>query len=185
VAALARERVEALEVLEAADGVEAVQVGLRQRPHIALLDVAMPRLGGIEAAITLRELQPRMRIALATGEWLAHRDRAREQRLPLFDKLDLDRALDWLEVQADACARRPPSAPFPASEQLGLQCSCCGYGVARAVPPERCPMCHRVGPWARAPRRQLSSAAPGERVDRLRRQRVLPEEAAGGAARDA
>src|SRR5207247_5908237 len=100
IAALVRERVEAFEVFEAADGAEAVQIGLQQRPQIALLDVAMPRLGGLEAALTLRELEPRMRLALRTSHPRADRERVREHRLPLFDKLDLDRAIAWLELQA-------------------------------------------------------------------------------------
>jgi CheY-like chemotaxis protein len=38
------------EVLEARDGLEAVQIAREQRPDLAILDVAMPRLGGIDAA---------------------------------------------------------------------------------------------------------------------------------------
>jgi rubrerythrin len=31
--------------------------------------------------------------------------------------------------------------------KLSLVCSSCGYGIAVATPPERCPMCHRVAAW--------------------------------------
>jgi rubrerythrin len=31
--------------------------------------------------------------------------------------------------------------------KLSLVCSSCGYGVAVATPPERCPMCHRTAAW--------------------------------------
>ena len=65
-AAFVRDTVDGIEVLVAMDGAEAVQLGLQQRPQIALLDVNMPRLGGIEVAITLRELRPQMRVALHT-----------------------------------------------------------------------------------------------------------------------
>jgi CheY-like chemotaxis protein len=149
-AVLARARVEAVEVLEAADGAEAVQVGLQQRPQIALLDVGLPRLGGIEAAITLRECEPRMRIALWSGDAPAYRDRAREEHLLLFDKLDADRALGWVEAQArELAARLLP-------RHRSLECSGCGYGIARAAPPERCPMCQRSGAWVQAPWRLWS-----------------------------
>jgi CheY-like chemotaxis protein len=154
-AALARERVESLKVLEAADGAEAVQVGLLRRPQIALLDVTMPVLGGIQAAITLRELHPQTRIALASGDSLSHQDEAREQCLPLFDKLDLDRALDWLELHAQAFAKRPSSRSL-LPRKLSLKCSFCGYGIARAGPPERCPMCQRAGSWVYTTRRRWS-----------------------------
>jgi CheY-like chemotaxis protein len=142
VAARASERIEALAVLEAANGAEAIQIGLQHRPQLALLDVDMPGLGGIDAALTLRGLRPQLRVALNAGEPRAHRDRARELRLPLFDKLDVGRALGWLEWQAEALM------PLRRS----FTCSSCGYGVARPAPPERCPMCQRVGAWIEAPR---------------------------------
>jgi CheY-like chemotaxis protein len=53
-AARASERTEALTVLEAASRAEAIRIGLQRRPQVALLDVEMPRLGGIDAALTLR-----------------------------------------------------------------------------------------------------------------------------------
>jgi CheY-like chemotaxis protein len=99
-AELARERVDGTVVLEAAGGAEAIQLGLQRRPQIALLEVVMPRLGGIEAAVTLLGLRPELRLALWTAEPAAHRDRARELRLPLFDKVELDGAMDWLARQA-------------------------------------------------------------------------------------
>src|SRR5581483_1758668 len=100
IVALASARVDSLGVLEAADGADAVEIGLERRPQIALLDVEMPRLDGIEAALVLRELQPRMALALHTGAPLEHRARAREHGLLLFDKIDPDGAVAWLELQA-------------------------------------------------------------------------------------
>ena len=145
----ARERVEALAVLEAADGAEAIRIGLQRRPQVALLDVAMPRVGGVEAALTLRRLEPQMRLALHTDEPLAHRRRACEHRLPIFDTLDFDRAIAWLELQART---------WHTLQTLSLECTSCGYGVARQTPPERCPMCQRVGAWTHAPWRPFSRA---------------------------
>jgi CheY-like chemotaxis protein len=143
-AACARECVGEIAVLEAEDGAEAVQLGLQKRPEIALLDVNMPRLGGIEAALTLRELQPRMRLALQTGEPRAHRARAEEERLPLFGKLELDRTLAWLRAQA---AWFEPAT----RHRRSLVCGACGYGIVRATPPGRCPMCQAASAWVDAP----------------------------------
>lgn len=141
VAARACDLVDALVVLEAADGAEAIQIGLQRTPQLAILDVNMPRLGGIEVAMTLRELRPQIRLALHTADPLTHRERARECRLPLFDKLELDRVFSWLVLHAQSFVE--PHA----LQQRNLECSACGYGIARAVPPERCPMCQREDPW--------------------------------------
>jgi hypothetical protein len=45
-----------------------------------------------------------------------------------------------------ALSRQPEREPH----RLRLECSVCGYGAARAVPPERCPMCQREGTWKEA-----------------------------------
>jgi len=142
VAARARETLGPVAVLEAADGAEAMQLGLQRQPRIALLDVNMPRLGGIDVALTLRDLRPHMHVALHSSEPSAHRQRAREHRLPLFDKLHLDRALAWLELLART--RRP-------LQKLSLVCSVCGYGVVHREPPERCVMCQSERAWVHGP----------------------------------
>ena len=144
--------VDPIDVLEAEDGAEAVRVGLQQRPAIALLDVNMPRLGGLEVAITLRELCPDMRLALQTAEPLAHRERADDLRLPLFDKLELERAVAWVRRQAQAHTVLAPVAARRARPRTALRCSVCGYGIATVVPPERCPMCHGRATWMHARR---------------------------------
>jgi CheY-like chemotaxis protein len=152
VAAQARDLVDALVVLEAADGAEAIQIGLQRTPQLALLDVNMPQLGGIEVAMTLRQLRPQMRLALHTADSLTHRERAHECRLPLFDKLELDRVYGWLELQAHTFAE-----PSALRQKRTLECSGCGYGIARALPPERCPMCQREDTWIHSPRRPFAA----------------------------
>jgi CheY-like chemotaxis protein len=144
VAARARDLVDPLVVLEAGDGAEALQIGLQQQPQLALLDVNMPRLDGVDVAITLRELQPQVRLALLTGETAAYRQRAHDLGLVLFDKLHIDQALAWLALHA----RRAPG------EKLAFACRTCGYGVARSAPPDRCPMCHGTDTWIPTPLRR-------------------------------
>jgi len=147
-ASCARGRVGAIVVLEAEDGAEAVQLGLQQRPQIALLDINMQKLGGIEVALTLRELRPQIRLAVQTADPLAYCDRARAHDLPLFDKLELGRALSWLEVQARSCADEQPRPRRRLTRSLG--CSSCGYGISCAALPERCPMCQAEDAWIQA-----------------------------------
>ncbi|MFF8954329.1 response regulator [Streptomyces sp. NPDC014894] len=53
-------------VAEAADGREAVELALRHRPDVALLDIRMPRLDGLRAAEELRRVLPEVAIVMLT-----------------------------------------------------------------------------------------------------------------------
>jgi CheY-like chemotaxis protein len=155
----ARDAVGEIVVLEAEDGAQAIQLGLQRRPEVALLDVNMPRLGGIEVAITLRELRPRMRLALHTADPLTHLERARANRLPLFSKVELDRTLAWLQTQVQGFAET--RSELRVLKKDTFACYACGYGVVRAVPPERCPMCQSQNAWIQAPSRLLHASSTG------------------------
>jgi CheY-like chemotaxis protein len=101
------EDVTALEVHEASDGVEALELARRERPALVFLDVDMPRLDGIEACRALRA-EPEtaeMTIVMLTA---AHGDgverRAEEAGADLFltkpfSPLDLLRLVDRLDDQ--------------------------------------------------------------------------------------
>jgi two-component system, NarL family, response regulator LiaR len=54
-------------VAEAVDGEEAVAAVRRTSPDVALLDLVMPRLGGIEAIRQIREHEPQTRILVLTS----------------------------------------------------------------------------------------------------------------------
>jgi two-component system response regulator NreC len=51
---------------EASDGQEALRIAHEQRPDVAVLDIAMPHLNGIETARRLREALPQIKIVLLT-----------------------------------------------------------------------------------------------------------------------
>jgi DNA-binding NarL/FixJ family response regulator len=51
---------------EAADGVEAIDRAAKLKPDLILLDLAMPRLNGAEAASILRQAMPKVPILLFT-----------------------------------------------------------------------------------------------------------------------
>jgi DNA-binding NarL/FixJ family response regulator len=51
-------------VAEAGDGAEAVEVAMREQPHLVILDVSMPRLTGLQAARELSRRLPELRILM-------------------------------------------------------------------------------------------------------------------------
>ncbi|GIF70064.1 DNA-binding response regulator [Asanoa ishikariensis] len=53
-------------VAEAADGAEAISLALEHRPDLAVLDIAMPRLTGLQAARELSRSMPDLRILILT-----------------------------------------------------------------------------------------------------------------------
>jgi DNA-binding NarL/FixJ family response regulator len=53
-------------VAEAADGAEAIEMARATRPDLAILDIAMPRLTGLQAARELSRQQPDLRILILT-----------------------------------------------------------------------------------------------------------------------
>lgn len=54
-------------VAECADGEEVVDAAERTRPDVVVLDLFMPRLGGLEAAAQLLERRPGTRVILLTA----------------------------------------------------------------------------------------------------------------------
>jgi DNA-binding NarL/FixJ family response regulator len=49
-------------IAEAADGVEAVEMALRVRPDICVVDVAMPRMTGLQATVEIRAHAPEISV---------------------------------------------------------------------------------------------------------------------------
>jgi CheY-like chemotaxis protein len=136
-------------VIEAEDGAEAVDMAREQRLDVVVLDLNMPRLDGVAAARRLRALQPSLAIALHSSDPELLRERAAGLGLPLFDKLDFDRLLTWLERQTEeASAARGKGAVARMAPKLDLCCSLCGYGIVTRLPPARCPMCGGAPEWA-------------------------------------
>lgn len=74
----------------ATDGRDAVRATLRHRADVALLDVDMPILSGLDAAREILRLRPETNIVLHSGAPSdEHRSRAGQLGLSIFDKLEL------------------------------------------------------------------------------------------------
>jgi DNA-binding NarL/FixJ family response regulator len=66
-----------LEVVgEAADGLELLNLLDHVKPHMAILDISMPRLRGIEAAIEIERKHPELKVLILT----IHKDDAYRRR---------------------------------------------------------------------------------------------------------
>jgi CheY-like chemotaxis protein len=60
-------RLAGFEVLEAANGLEALLSVKRERPDAVVLDLMMPRLGGVEALKRIRSYNPGIQVLVVTG----------------------------------------------------------------------------------------------------------------------
>jgi len=82
-------------VAEAADGIEAVELALRERPDICVLDVAMPRMTGLQATHEIRAYAPDIAVLLLSMH---------EDERYLFEALQAGAAGYVLKREADhAC----------------------------------------------------------------------------------
>lgn len=99
-------------VAEAANGVDAVELGERHRPDIAFLDIRMPGLSGIEAA---RRLHARSHIVFATAY--------DQYALDAFERGALDYLLKPVSTErlATTCARVQARLAAPAPPEVGAQ----------------------------------------------------------------
>ncbi|MBM3267696.1 MAG: response regulator [Candidatus Sericytochromatia bacterium] len=53
---------------EALDGEEAIRIYHREKPDVVAVDIALPRLGGLQVLARLKEMDPGVRVIVCTGE---------------------------------------------------------------------------------------------------------------------
>jgi DNA-binding NtrC family response regulator len=108
-------RASGFEVEEAANGLEALLQVRRLRPDAVLLDLMMPRLGGLDAIKRIRAFDPRIRVLVMTG--LADAELHRQARAlgaaAVFTK-PLATAEIVLALRGAPTAAPPPRAAEPA-----------------------------------------------------------------------
>ncbi len=99
-------------VIEEADGASALECYQRERPAVVMLDLIMPGIGGLEALVQLRLMDPNARVVIATA--------------------DLQRATRVEAMSAGACGF--VTKPFDGQEVLRA------VAVALALPPKKEPV---------------------------------------------
>lgn len=83
-------------VFTAYDGVEAVEVTKRERPHVILLDIYLPKMDGIQVLKAVREFDDTIGIIIMTG--FREKDVAQEAlKLGAFDYINKPFDFDYLE----------------------------------------------------------------------------------------
>jgi CheY-like chemotaxis protein len=97
-------RVKGHDVKVAADGVQAVDMAARFRPHIVFLDIGMPRMDGYEAARRIRELLGRDVVLVALTGWGQDEDKRRSRRAGFDQHLTKPPEPEVLERLIENCA---------------------------------------------------------------------------------
>ena len=68
VCSILQNKLEFRTIVEASDGVEAIELAQALQPDLILLDIGLPKLNGIEAARRIRELAPQSKILFVSQE---------------------------------------------------------------------------------------------------------------------
>ena len=68
VRSILQDKLEVRSIIEASDGVEAIELVQALQPDLILLDIGLPKLNGIKAARRIRELAPRSKILFVSQE---------------------------------------------------------------------------------------------------------------------
>ncbi len=53
-------------IAEASDGIDAIEKCKKHRPDVVLMDISMPKLGGLEATVEIKKTQPEIKILVLT-----------------------------------------------------------------------------------------------------------------------
>ncbi len=78
-------------ICEVADGFEAIEKSRELQPDVALLDISMPQIGGLEAARQILSAMPQTEIILLT-----------EHAVPEMAQAALDRGIRGYVIKSDA-----------------------------------------------------------------------------------
>jgi len=98
---------------KAADGLEAVELATELKPDVVLMDIAMPRLGGLEAALEIRQRKLPTKVLVLTQY---------DNKEYVFQMLRGRKSGGWT---SSATARRRCSSCWPRAAATGRSANCC------------------------------------------------------------
>jgi DNA-binding NarL/FixJ family response regulator len=100
---------------EAADGVDAIEKAKALKPDLIIIDLAMPRMNGMEAASILSRIMPRVPIVLLTiyGDFMGASLAAATGIKAVISKTD---SLDKLAACVQSLLQKPHQFPAPGAQ---------------------------------------------------------------------
>ena len=108
----------------AADGVEAVERYSTLLPDVTLMDLQMPRMGGVEAIERIRRQQPGARIIVLTtfdGDEDIYRAMQAGAKAYLLKGMELEELLSTIQTVHAGRARVPPAIAEKLAQRIGAQ----------------------------------------------------------------
>lgn len=102
------------EVLEAGNGLEALLHVKRARPHAVVLDLAMPRLGGLDALKRIRAFDPTIDVVIASGQL---DDDVRRRAIAMGARAALSKPLELPDLLAALGGAQGPVPRSPAAPE--------------------------------------------------------------------
>jgi two-component system NarL family response regulator len=111
-------------VTSAADGVEAVKAHSQYKPQVTLIDLNLPRMGGVEAITTIRASDPAAQFIVLTtfdGDEDIFRAMQAGAKAYLLKGTDIDEVLATIRAVHSGKSRIPPDVAEKLAERISRQ----------------------------------------------------------------
>jgi CheY-like chemotaxis protein len=157
------------DVRVAADGEEAVAIGVAFEPQIAFVDIGMPRMDGFEVARRLREQLGRRVALVALTGWGQDEDRRRSREAGFDHHLTKPPEPDVLDQLIAECMERGRLTSQLSEDTWQPQKACCSFTLDQCMSPDGfcsagSPLSPQPGPSPQAARTPTPGSGPPPRT---------------------